>query len=88
MHKSHRFFVCSIIRSQISIGIESKIFLIATFNSFTSLGSKIFNIPLTIDQISSIGERSGELGGYLGIVFPLSIGPSSQVGINLVPKSF
>ena len=47
--------------------IESQIFCIATFNSSKVDGWNKFSIPFIIDQTNSIGERSGELGGHLGI---------------------
>ena len=37
--------------------------------------------------MSSIADKSGELGGHLGIFFPFISGPPSHVGIKCPSKS-
>ena len=51
------------------------------FNSSKFIGGNIVNIPLIIDLIISIGDKSGEFGGHLDIISPLRLGPLSHFGI-------
>ena len=51
------------------------------FNSSKFIGGNIVNIPLIIDLIISIGDKSEELEGHLDMISPLSLGPLSFVGI-------
>ena len=62
-------------------GMDSKIFFIAVFNSSKFVGGNIVSIPLIIDHIISIGDKSGEFGGHLGIISPFNLGLFSHVGI-------
>ena len=52
------------------------------------LGGKRLSIVLIIGHTNSIADKSSELGDHLGIILSLSFGPSFQVGIKLLPKSF
>ena len=61
-------------------GMESQIFFISVFNSSRLVGGSIISIPLIIDHIISIGDKSGEFGGHLGMISPFSLGPLSHVG--------
>ena len=62
-------------------GMESQIFFISVFNSSRLVGGSIISIPLIIDHIISIGDKSGEFGGYLGMISPLRFGQLSHVRI-------
>ena len=68
--------------------IEFHILRIEIFNSSNADDKNTFSIPYIIDQTSSIGERAGELGAHLGVLFQLIFGSSSRVGIKYSPNSF
>ena len=49
--------------------------------------SKIF-LHIKMDHIISIGDRSGEFEGHLGIISPFNFGPSSHLEMKLSPNKF
>ena len=58
--------------------IDSQTFLIDGLSSSNLDGGNIVNIPLIMGYIISIGGKSLEFWGHLGIISPFNFGPSSM----------
>ena len=78
IHNSH---ISEIIFLQTSFRIDSYIIFIALSSSFIFFGGNIFKISFMIDHINFIADKSGELGGHIGINSPSILVPLVHVGI-------